>query len=91
MKKLSTYLFLVFFSFSASSFAESIRDLEIGGMSLGDSLLDYFSKKEILTNQPYLEMEKGKIFKTVTFFENISSERYDGVSIMYKDKNNKFI
>ena len=91
MKKLSTYLFLVFFSFSASSFAESIRDLEIEGMSLGDSLLDYFSEKEILKNQPYLEMEKEDLFKTVSFYENISSDIYDGVSIMYKDKNNKFI
>ena len=67
MKKLSTYIFLVFFSFPVSSFAENVRDLEIAGMSLGDSLLDYFSEKEILTNQPYLKMEKGDLFKTVSF------------------------
>ena len=91
MKKLSIYLFLVFFSFPVYSFAENVRDLEIAGMSLGDSLLDYFSEKEILTNQPYLEMEKEDLFKTVSFYKNISSEQYDGVSIMYKDKNNKFI
>ena len=91
MKKLSTYIFLVFFSFPVSSFAENVRDLEIAGMSLGDSLLDYFSEKEILTNQPYLKMEKGDLFKTVSFYKNISSEQYDGVSIMYKDKNNKYI
>jgi len=91
MKKLSTYLFLILFSFSSPSFADDIRDLEIGGMSLGDSLLDYFSEKEILTNQPYLEMEKEEIFKTVAFHEKTSSERYDLFSIVYKDKSNKFI
>ena len=47
MKKLSTFLFLIFFSFSALSFADDISDLEIEGISIGDSLLDYFSEKEI--------------------------------------------
>ena len=50
MKKLSTYLFLILFSFSAPSFADDIRDLEIEGMSVGDSLLDYFNEKEINDN-----------------------------------------
>jgi hypothetical protein len=48
MKKLSTYLFLVLFSFSAPSFADDIRDFQIDGMSIGDSLLDYMSKESIL-------------------------------------------
>ena len=47
MKKLSTYLFLILFSFSAPSFADDIRDFQIEGMSLGDSLLDYYSEEEI--------------------------------------------
>ena len=47
MKKLSTYLFLVLFSFSAPSFADDIRDFQIEGMSVGDSLLDFFSEEEI--------------------------------------------
>ena len=47
MKKLSTYLFLILFSFSAPSFAGDIRDYQIEGMSVGDSLLDHFSEKEI--------------------------------------------
>ena len=47
MKKLSTYLFLLLFSFQTSSWADDIRDFQIEGMSVGDSLLDYFSKEEI--------------------------------------------
>ena len=30
--------------------ADDIKDFEIEGISIGDSLLDYFSKKEILDN-----------------------------------------
>ena len=47
MKKLSIYLFLIFFGFSAPSYAGGIRDYQIEGMSVGDNLLDYFSEKEI--------------------------------------------
>ena len=55
MKKLSTYLFLILFSFLTPSFADDIRDFEIEGMSIGDSLLDHLSKEEIIT-----EIEKNK-------------------------------
>ncbi len=47
MKKLSTYLFLLLFSFQTSSQADDIRDFQIEGMSVGDSLLDYFSAEII--------------------------------------------
>ena len=47
MKKLSTYLLLILFSFSAPSFADDIRDFQIEGISIGDSALDYFTEEEI--------------------------------------------
>ncbi len=47
MKKLSTYLFLILFSFQVPSWADDIRDFEIEGMSIGDSLLGHFSEEEI--------------------------------------------
>ena len=49
MKKLSTYLFLVLFSFSTPSFADDISEHQIEGISIGDSLLDHLSKEEIIT------------------------------------------
>ena len=74
MKKLSTCLFLIFFSFSAPSFADDIRDFQIEGMSIGDSLLDSFSEEEISKNvtsyfdndHEYMSVEfvKLKSFKT---------------------------
>ena len=47
IKKLSTYLFLLLFTLQTPSWADDISDFQIEGMSLGDSLLDYFSEEEI--------------------------------------------
>ena len=46
MKILLTLFVLLF---SSSVVAEDISDFEIEGMSIGDSLLDYFSEKKIIT------------------------------------------
>lgn len=91
MKKLSAYLFLILFSFSASSFADDISEFQIEGMSIGDSALDYFSEEEILSNEVYSEYEKEDGFKTVEFYKTISSEEYDSIVIIYKSNDKKFI
>ena len=46
MKKLLAIIILSLY-FITSSQADDIRDFEIEGMSIGDSLLDHFTKKEI--------------------------------------------
>ena len=46
MKRILLILILSL-TFQSFTKAEDIRDFEIEGMSVGDSLLDYFSKKEI--------------------------------------------
>ena len=90
MKKLSLYIFLVLMWCNVGV-AEDISDFQIEGMSIGDNLLDYFSEEEILSNQPYLEIEKEYRFKTVEFYKTISSEEYDSISIVYKSNGKKFI
>ena len=67
MKKLSTYLFLILFSFSAPSFADDISDFQIEGMSIGDSALNYFSEREIKTMTKHIYPNNiyiGLIFKS---------------------------
>ena len=86
MKKLSTYLFLVLFSFSAPSFADDIRDFEIAGMSIGDSLLDYMSEEEIKENVGFVYEDK----KFTVSVYNKSSEMYDMVGVEYKSKDKKY-
>ena len=42
---------VLIFSFQSLARADDIRDFEIEGMSIGDSLLDHFSKKKILASK----------------------------------------
>ena len=87
MKKLSTYLFLIFFSFSAPSFADVIQDFEIEEVAIGDSLLDYMSEEEIKENVGFVYPDKKF---TVSVYKK-STEIYDsGVGITYKSKDKKY-
>ncbi len=59
---------LVFiFSLQSWTKADDIRDFEIEGMSIGDSLLDYVSEAEILNSQRYDNTNTG--FISNKFFE----------------------
>ena len=87
MKKLSTYFFLIFFSFSTFSFADDIQDFEIEGMSIGGSLLDYMSEEEIKENVGYVYPDKKF---TLTVYKKFS-EIYDlGVGIEYKSNDETY-
>ena len=90
MKKLSTYLFLIFFSFQTPSWADDISDFEIEGMSIGDSLLDYFSKKEIKdnTNTNYYT---NNTYTSVSFNKLPVFEIYESVEFNYKTDDKKYI
>ena len=89
MKKLSTYLFLILFSLSAPSKADDIRDFQIEGMSIGDSLLDYFTKEEI-ENKKNSYADKGYIYPSkeyyaITFNNLAKFEKYQDVQFNFKD------
>ena len=51
--KMRTFLLVLILIFGLQSWtkADDIRDFQLEGMSIGDSLLDYFSKKEIEKKQ----------------------------------------
>ena len=88
MKKLSTYLLLVLFSFSNLVHADDVRDFEIEGISIGDSLLDHISKKIIKKNKKdYYNNDKF----TAVEFEDSIFKNYDGAQIHYKTKGDKYI
>ena len=87
MKKLSTYLFLILFSFSVTSFADDISEFQIEGMSIGDSLLDYMSEEEIKENVVYVYPDKKF---TVSVYKK-STEIYDwGVGGEYKSNDKTY-
>ena len=88
MKKLSTYLFLILFSFSAPSFADDIRDLEIEEMSIGDSLLDYFSLNEINENTKELKISSVNV---VYFSKLPSFKTFDDILFYLMKNDEKYI
>ena len=61
MKKLLGILVLILFTLQTPSQADDIRDFQIEGMSLGDSLLDYISKELIIREKnktsPYVSKD----------------------------------
>ena len=49
---------VLIFSFQSLTKADDISDFEIEGMTIGDSLLDYFSEKEITKKKYYYPKSK---------------------------------
>jgi hypothetical protein len=89
MKKFLTILILIF-TLQTPSQADDIRDFQIEGMSIGDSLLDYFSEAEIKENLPYKELEKKK-FNSFELYDPEKFKDFDSVQVSFKnsDKNYK--
>jgi|ETNmetMinimDraft_33_1059910.scaffolds.fasta_scaffold59431_1 hypothetical protein len=87
MKRLSLYLFLVIFTLQTPSWADDIRDFQIEGISIGDTLLDYISESEIKENKYYAYKLKDYY---QTYFELPVFETYDGVQVNIKDGDNNF-
>ena len=92
MKKLSIYLFLIFFGFQTSSLGDDIRDFEIEGISIGDSLLDYFSEDEIKNNimKNYYKYKSNKKFIAIEFNEFPFFETYENIAVHVKSDDKKY-
>lgn len=89
MKKLSSYIFLFILSFSVSTYAEDIRDFEIDGMSIGESLLKYYSKDKILNARNYDDYPSDMKFRIIDIYTE--NNFYDGVQFYYIPGDEKFI
>ena len=81
MKKLYIYFFLVLFSLQTPSLADDIRDFQIEGMSIGDSLLKYYSKEEIKNAHKY-KYNNNKFIGAELRVKNF--EQYEVIQIHYK-------
>ena len=69
MKKFIFIIFLL--NFSISSNAESIKDIQIDGISIGDKLLDHFSTSEYKQKQ-IEKFYKDKNVNTVSKFSLVA-------------------
>ena len=86
MKILLTLFVLLF---SSSVVAEDISDFEIEGISVGDSLLDYFSRNEII-NEMVFEVEQENNKEVAHFYSYNNYNDYYVVKFAFKTKDNDF-
>ena len=82
--KIFLTLFVLFFSSSVIS--KDIADFQIEGISIGDSLLDYFSEEEILKNKRFYNEDK----KFISSEFLIDSKDYEVVGAYYKNNDKIF-
>ena len=67
--------------------ADDIRDFEIEGMSIGDSLLDFMTQEEILSSKR--NYEKDRKYYVVGYDENLKN--YTQVDVYLKSGDKKYI
>ena len=79
---------VLIFSLQSFSKADDISDFEIEGMSIGDSLLDYFTEEEI--NNFVLERFPKDDFVVFTV-ESEKFENYDAMQFDIKPNDSKYI
>ena len=91
MKRLSLYLFLILFTLPTPSQADDIRDFQIEGISVGDSLLDYFKEEEIKKAQKNSYDYSNKFIDFWVPAKIKNKNDYDRVSIVNKKYDSKYI
>tara|TARA_X000000368_G_C22852178_1_gene632634 strand:- start:111 stop:701 length:591 start_codon:yes stop_codon:yes gene_type:complete len=84
---------VLIFSLQSLTKADDLRDFEIEGMSIGDSLLDYFSFKQIDNFYNYDYLPSDMKYRIIDIFpsDKIKFNKYDSLQIFYKPKDKKYI
>ena len=71
--------------------ADDIKDFEIEGLSIGDSLLNHFNVNEIKNFQNYDDLPSDMSFRIIEIFSNeMKMELYDSVQIYYMPNDKSF-
>ena len=90
IKKLSLYIFLVLI-WCNTGFANDIKDIELEGFSVGDSLLDYMTKEDIQSEidinkstYNYLTDEFGEVYLYKDY------KKYDYLSFFVRPKDENY-
>ena len=80
---------ILIFSLQSWTNAEDIKDFQIEGISIGDSLQDHFSKEEILKNQ--INYYDDDLFLTSEFSGLKKLENFQNININYKKNDDNYI
>ena len=93
LKLIKTFVVLIFIISSLQSLtkADDIKDFEIEGLSIGDSLLNHFNINEIKNFQNYDDLPSDMSFRIIEIFSNeMKMELYDSVQIYYMPDDESF-
>ena len=88
MNKLLIYLLFILFSFQSWSSADDIRDFDIEGISIGDSLLDHFKIKTIKSARKYTY--KDNKFYSIDIWSDRFNQ-YAAIQFHLKKNDKKYI
>ena len=99
MKKISSYILFLVLSFNSASSANELKEFEIGGFSLGESLLDYFDKSDINNElkSEYTYFYKDNKYAVlgvgdgVDYNLSMKFENYDELALTVRPDDKKFI
>ena len=86
MKKLFIII-IIFISFQTWAKADDIKDFKIEGMSIGDSLLDFYDKEKIIM---FKKIDYPNSDKFYGIWVHSSSDKYDTYGFTLKKNDNKF-
>ena len=84
MKKLLAILVLGLLFVSTPSQADDISDLQIEGMSVGDSLLDFFSEEEIKNTT--VDWYKSNRYTSIEILNHKNFKTYEELQILFETK-----
>ena len=87
MTKRLLFILVLIFNFQSCPKADDIRDFQIEGISVGDSLLKYFDKSEIDKNKYYMYKSQ----KYAQYNYDVRNSDYDNIVIEFKDSGNYLI
>ena len=99
MKKISSYILFLVLSFNSASSANELKEFEIAGFSLGESLLNYFDKSDIRNElkSEYTYFYKDNKYAVlgvgdgVEYNLSMKFENYDELALTVKPDDKKFI
>ena len=89
MKVFITVLVLIF-SLQSWTKADDIREFEIEGISIGDSLLNHMSLNEIKKKEKN-HTKMGKKFIMIFYYQGSTSKLYNDVQVTYDPNDNDYI
>ena len=87
MQKFILLVLFLILNLQLSVKADDISNLEIEGMSIGDSLLKYFNIKEINTNK--VKLYNSDRYTTIEINKNLNTYNYLQISFLTNDVKKK--